>query len=703
MRDEDKSKVQLINELNELRRRLKTSGNQFRQSGNARHEGSEDDVHLLPGMILEISQAKDLRSAIEVALKNICEIKGWNYGEAWIRTKDGSALECIPEGYCSSVNLMKFKELTQDFIFPLGKGMPGRIWRSKNYEWVPDVSLVSEFDFPRAGFAREAGFRACLGVPIIASDEVLAVLVFLMFESKEEEMRLIDFISVAAAQLGSVIQRKKAEEMRRAASLYARNLIEASLDPLVTISSEGRIMDVNKATEGITGIPRENLVGTDFSDYFTEPENAKSGYQQVFSDGYVIDYPLSIRNISGNIIDVLYNATVYRDENGQIMGVFAAARDISQIKKAEEQRRAASLYARNLLEASLDPLVTISPEGKIMDVNKATEVITGFPREHLIGTDFSEYFTKPENARDGYQQVFSNGYVRDYSLSIRNVSGNIIDVLYNATVYRDENGQVLGVFAAARDISQIKQAEEEIRKLNSQLEERVIERTRQLEAANKELEAFSYSVSHDLRAPLRSIDGFSQALLEDYSGVLDEQGKDYLARVRSASQRMSQLIDDMLVLSRVTRREMKRTAVDLSALANIIAAELVKTQPQRKVELEIASGLVVNGDAELLRAMLENLIGNAWKFTSNQQSAKIEFGVMELYGKPSYFVRDNGVGFDMAYSSKLFQAFQRLHLQSEFPGTGIGLATVKRIINRHGGRIWAESEAGNGATFYFNL
>ncbi len=338
-----------------------------------------------------------------------------------------------------------------------------------------------------------------------------------------------------------------------------------------------------------------------------------------------------------------------------------------------------------------------------MDVNKATEIITGVARERLISTDFSDYFTEPDKARKGYQQVFSDGYVRDYPLSIRNISGNITHVLYNATVYRNENGQIMGVFAAARDVSQIKQAEEEIRKLNARLEQRVTDRTRQLESANKELEAFSYSVSHDLRAPLRSIDGFSQALLEDYGGVLDEQGKDYLARVRSASQRMSQLIDDMLVLSRVTRREMKHSAVDLSVLANMIAAELMKTEPQRQVEFNIAPGLVVNGDAQLLRAMLENLLGNSWKFTSTKQSAKIEFGVTELDGIPSYFVCDNGVGFDMAYASKLFHAFQRLHLQTEFPGTGIGLATVKRIINRHGGRIWAEGETGRGATFYFNL
>jgi len=224
-----------------------------------------------------------------------------------------------------------------------------------------------------------------------------------------------------------------------------------------------------------------------------------------------------------------------------------------------------------------------------------------------------------------------------------------------------------------------------------------------LEQVNKELEAFSYSVSHDLRAPLRGIDGFSQALLEDYADSLDDQGKDYLQRVRAASQRMAQLIDDMLKLSRVTRAEMRHETVDLSALAHDIAGELQKTRPERQVDFVIAPGLVVNGDAQLLRAVLENLLGNAWKFTSAHPCAKIEFGIAEYEGKPAYFVRDDGVGFDMAYVDKLFGAFQRLHAMNEFPGTGIGLATVQRIIHRHGGHVWAEGAVEQGATFYFTL
>jgi PAS domain S-box-containing protein len=229
------------------------------------------------------------------------------------------------------------------------------------------------------------------------------------------------------------------------------------------------------------------------------------------------------------------------------------------------------------------------------------------------------------------------------------------------------------------------------------------ETARSLEAANAELKSFSYSVSHDLRAPLRAIDGFSQALVEDYADQLDEQGQAYLQRIRTASQRLGQLIDDMLKLARVTRSELHRSEVDLSAQAQAVATELQKARPRRDVELIIAPGLTAQADANLLRIVLENLLGNAWKFTSKQPRARIELGMTYHNGATAYFIRDNGAGFDMAYAGKLFGAFQRLHTATEFEGTGIGLATVQRIIHRHGGRVWAEGVPGQGATFYFTI
>jgi PAS domain S-box-containing protein len=270
----------------------------------------------------------------------------------------------------------------------------------------------------------------------------------------------------------------------------------------------------------------------------------------------------------------------------------------------------------------------------------------------------------------------------------------------------DEADLALAEELAARAALAIDNARlhQETKKVNEELERRVFKRTAQLEAANKELEAFSYSVSHDLRAPLRSIDGFSQALLEDYGDSLGSEAQHYLRRVRAGSQRMAELIDDLLTLSRMTRSEMRLESVNLSALVQTVGAELRQTDPEREVKFIIAPEVTVQADRQLMRVVLENLLGNAWKFTAKQAAACIEFGVWPQAGSQTvYFVRDDGAGFDMAYADKLFGAFQRLHTPAEFSGTGIGLATVQRIIHRHGGRVWAEGAVEEGATFYFTL
>ncbi len=264
-------------------------------------------------------------------------------------------------------------------------------------------------------------------------------------------------------------------------------------------------------------------------------------------------------------------------------------------------------------------------------------------------------------------------------------------------------GKPLRVVGTLQDITERKSAENHVQTLNAELEQRVQERTAELAAANRELEAFSYSVSHDLRAPLRSINGFSQALLEDYGAQLDQVGRDYLERVRNASQHMAELIDDLLELARVTRSELRRERVDLSAITTDINAELHKAHPERSVESIIEAGVYSVGDARLLRIVLTNLFTNAWKFTRKHPRARIEFGALQQDGKTVYFVHDDGAGFNMAYAGKLFAPFQRLHPAAEFEGHGIGLATVQRIIARHGGRVWAEGIVEQGATFYFTL
>jgi len=377
--------------------------------------------------------------------------------------------------------------------------------------------------------------------------------------------------------------------------------------------------------------------------------------------------------------------------------------DTIERHRADEAARRASAYNRSLIEASLDPLVTIAPDGKITDVNNATEKVTGLSRRQLIGTDFSDYFTDPGKARAGYEQVFREGLVQDYELEIRRRDGHVTVMLYNASVYRDEAGEVIGVFAAARDISERKRAEEEIRKLNEELAQRARRHAAELEATNKELEAFTYSVSHDLRAPLRHIDGFSKLLLEEYSVDLPEGARRYLSRIRDGTRRMGMMVDDLLNLARVGRKELSMQLTGLSSLLEEAIGDLQPEMAGREIEWRIGKLPFVECDPGLVKQVFANLLSNAVKFTRPQEHAVIEVGATTQDGQAVIFVRDNGVGFSMKYVDKLFGVFQRLHRPEDFEGTGIGLATVRRIVHKHGGRVWAEGELNKGATFYFTL
>jgi PAS domain S-box-containing protein len=336
--------------------------------------------------------------------------------------------------------------------------------------------------------------------------------------------------------------------------------------------------------------------------------------------------------------------------------------------------------------------------------NRAAREISGYTEEELYSMRFWD-FVHPDYRDRGKQKGLDRqqGKIvpRAYELKIITKNGveKWVSLTGNPIKYEDKPTALI----SAIDITERKLAEEDLKKYREHLEELVRERTIKLEASNKELEAFSYSASHDLRAPLRTIEGFSQALLEDCEDKLDIQGKNYLIRIRAATRRMAELIEDLLQLSRITRTETNMGKINLTGIARSVIDELQKSQPQRHVEIRIADGLEEIADSKLMRIVLENLLGNAWKFTEKQAKAVIEFGCTTEGKNKVYFIRDNGVGFDMAYADKLFVPFQRLHTEEEFPGTGIGLATVRRIIHRHGGKVWTEGETGKGATFYFRL
>jgi PAS domain S-box-containing protein len=383
--------------------------------------------------------------------------------------------------------------------------------------------------------------------------------------------------------------------------------------------------------------------------------------------------------------------------------VFVVVHDVTERKRAEAALRHRDARHRATLEAALDCIITMDGDGRVIEFNPAAERTFGYRKRDVFGRPLADLIIPPD-LRQAHRDGLARYAVLGHRIEMRAVrsDGSEFPVELAVTKIPGETEELYTGYL--RDITERKQSESVLRMLNEELEQRVSQRTAELQAAADELEAFSYSVSHDLRAPLRSIDGFSQALVEDAGPVLSTETRTHLNRIRHATQRMGQLIDDLLQLSKVSRGEMTREAVDVGELAVRIANELNRRPGGHSPAVIVAPSLVAMGDQRLLRILFENLLDNAWKFTSRRPDAQIEIGAAAgLDGSTSFFVRDNGVGFDPTYATKLFAPFQRLHAVSDFPGTGIGLATVRRIVHRHGGQVWAAGTPGGGACVSFTL
>ena len=503
-----------------------------------------------------------------------------------------------------------------------------------------------------------------------------------------------------------ISQRKHAEEILAQERHRMNTLMDNIPDKIYFKDLQSRFVRVNRAMLAQLKVAdAAHILGqTDF-DFFTA-EHAQQAFadeQRIIQTGEpLVGFEEKETWPDGSVTWVSTTKDCLRDHQGHIIGTFGISRNITEHKAAEETLRMSEERMRLFFERQLVGMAITSPEKGWVKVNDKICEMLGYSREELVRLTWTE-LTYPEDLASDVAQFerLLKGEIEGYTLEKRFVrkDGSLVFTNLAVGCVRRPDRSVDYVLALLEDITGRKRSDDQIRLLNEQL----AVRAESLETANKELEAFSYSVSHDLRSPLRAIDGFSRIVLEDYANRLDAEGRNYLERIRAASQRMGHLIDDLLQLSRHTRSEMHRTQVDLSTLARALAEELQKTEPERRVEFVITPNLVANADASLLRVVLENLLGNAWKFTGKQAAPKIEFGRTTREGAPAYFVRDNGAGFDMTYAHKLFGAFQRLHTTDDFPGTGIGLATVQRIIHRHGGRLWAEAEINRGATFYFSL
>jgi PAS domain S-box-containing protein len=509
--------------------------------------------------------------------------------------------------------------------------------------------------------------------------------------------------------------RQRAEDSRG----WLSAVLTGISDAVIATDAQGRVAFTNPVAQALTGWDKEEAVGEPLEHVFhivseETREPVEQPVARVLRDGVVVglaNHTLLIAR-DGTPRPIADGAAPIRDELGNIWGVVLVFRDVAEMRRtAELKERLAAV-----VESSDDIIISESLDGVITSWNRGAERILGYAAEETVGRHISMLMT-PEQFEDTERilgRVRRGENVDHFETKRRRKDGAVIDVSLTVSPIRNDVGKVIGASKIGRDITRkrlieaerldaIRQSEAESRRLNADLECRVAQRTAQLEAANEELEAFSYSVAHDLRSPLRAIEGFSQILLDKYADRLDDLGKDYLHRVGAAAKRLEQLIGDLLNLSRLTRSEMRHSPVDLSAIALAVAADLKEREPHRQVEFVIARGAVACGDARLLRFAIENLLGNAWKYTGMCERARIEFGEAVVDGQTTFFVRDDGAGFDMAYVEKLFRPFQRLHNAREFPGTGIGLASVKRLVGRHGGRVWAEGAVGRGATFYFTL
>ena len=501
----------------------------------------------------------------------------------------------------------------------------------------------------------------------------------------------------------------KAEKTRKEVQ-ESLEILAANVQGVLWVSTPGisKMLYVSPAYEKLWGRSLESLYQNPQSFFEAIHTDDRGRVLQTVADPAQGDHSIEYRIVrpDGNVRWILDRGGPIRDDSGRIIRMGGFAADITQAKQTEESLRESVKMFRSAMEHAAIGKALVAPDGRWLKVNPALCRIIGYSEEELLASDFQS-ITHPDDLEADLDNVHRvlRGEIDTFQMEKRYVhkDGHIIWALLSVSLVRSLQGEPRFFISQIQDITDRKRAEREIRRLNTELEDKVQRRTAQLTATNKELEAFAYSVSHDLRAPLRAIDGFSQALSEDYADALDDTGMDYLRRVRAAAQRMAQLIDDLLALSRLSQVDIARRPIDIGSLARQVATDLQQREPKRQVEWRFPEELLTEGDPQLLRVALENLLGNAWKFTRHRSAAQIEVGRIDKDGVAVFFVRDNGAGFDMAFADKLFGPFQRLHDTRDFEGHGIGLATVQRIIHRHGGRIWAEAAPDHGATFYFSL
>ena len=501
-------------------------------------------------------------------------------------------------------------------------------------------------------------------------------------------------------------QLRATEKALRESFAINRTIVKSIPQMLFLKDRNSAYIIVNEKYAGSVGLSPDNFVGCD--DFKIFPSELAEKYQADDRDVMQTGNPKDVEEpymARGKQYWVRTIKVPIRNEAGEIFAVLGLFEDITERRQMEEQLRKSEQKYRNLFNNALEGVYQSTLEGRLISVNMAFCRMFGYasPEEAIeTVTDIGrQLYASQDDRRRALSLFREQGHIEGFECQVKRKDDSIFWASFNGRLTRTEEASALEGFII--DITKRKQDEEEILKLNEELEKRVADRTAQLEAANRELEAFSYSVSHDLRAPLRAVDGYSRILMEDHAPHLDEDGKRVCDVISTSAREMGTLIDDLLAFSRISRKAMESSIVDMTTLARSIFFEVTTQQDRERIDFEVTLLPEAHGDPTLIRQVWVNLLSNAVKFSARKERAVIQIGTVKQDGKVVYMIRDNGAGFDMRYVQKLFGVFQRLHSSREFPGTGVGLAIVQRIVLRHGGRIWAEGETEKGATFYFTM
>jgi PAS domain S-box-containing protein len=571
--------------------------------------------------------------------------------------------------------------------------------------WIADHSSTDDPTLPEFLNQNECLISICLQVTFGSGRNDL--IRFFYTKKSDKLSKLKQELEWLLPRLKRLVQKKYHVKEVRNSEQHYRTLFMEDINPSFIASPDGSIKECNQAFLTLFGFKsKKAALESNFNDRFTNYMHQVFFWESLQQKEQINNHEMPASALNGENVYTILKATGSYDQNSDLTEIVGYIQDITDRKKAEVALRKSEERYRSLIETTNDWVWEINENFHFTYSSLKIQTILGYELNNVLGSSILDLI--PSNQREDVEKELTDLAQRQEAFVgaeqyFENSDGNIAIFETSGIPLFTNNGIFQGYRGISKDITERKKSERQIARMNDELEYKVIERTKMLQIANKELEAFSYSVSHDLRAPLRSIDGFSQALIEDYGDTLDSTATNYLSRVRSAAQRMSTLIDDMIKLAKVSRTELSKKRINLADIAESISTSLADMDPDRDAQFIIKPNLYVMGDENLMKVVLQNLLENAWKFTSKEEKTRIEVGSKSVDNQTVYFVQDNGAGFDMNYTKKLFTPFQRLHKETDFPGTGIGLSTVQRIIHRHLGKIWAEGAPGEGAVFCFTM